>query len=428
MTVAAGASLLVVGVVAIGSRNDDPEQATGSVATTISSVVDDAKPTDPTDFTPVVVGNGGQTQQGPDAADQPAEGDDVGASSMEATSKPAVTATADALTVDVTPSRDPWQRPFTSTSIWNMPIGADAEYVPANLPYTERQLIEHSFLLRTTTADPVQPILRTTSWRNRCDNPGETGRSLHLPDGWTPLSVEGTKTPNNPGVFLQPDGRTLVNVSAMERCDPTGPLFAQWPQSKMHVTDLYGDGRYGAHGGSNLSELGGAIRPGELTGDEPIRHALDLLIWSEHLFWGGATESSFRWPASRSDAYAGPDRYRGDNPELVMGSLLAIPPDMTAEDLGIETAVGRKLFDALQDHGAYVTDDSAWDATYLGVDSEAIGTFEWNDDTVDDMADMVMALHVVANSGPDSIGGGGEPRVDLLPPLDAPDVAFDPSE
>ncbi len=336
-------------------------------------------------------------------------------------SEDSATASALAERLSVLTSRDPWLRPFSSDSIWNTPIGSEAVYVHAELPHTDRHALEHSTLMRTDPSDPERAVLRTGSWRDRCSGTEDSGRTLHLPDGWAPPMVTDSATPNNPGVFLLPDGRTMYNLGAMGRCSGSGPLYAQWPGDEAAaVTDLYGDGRLGAHGGSNLNQLGGAIRPDELTGDQPIRHALDLLVWSEHLAWGGSKSNSYRWPATTSDSYAAADTYRGDVPDLQMGSLLALPPDVTADQLGIETAVGRRLFQALQDYGAYVTDDSAWDATYLGVDSAAIGTFPWGDAERADMARMVTALHVVANNGPDSVGGGGQPRVPLLPELTEP--------
>lgn len=327
----------------------------------------------------------------------------------------------DQTSVDAAPKRDPWLRPFTSTSIWNMPIGSEADYSPANFDYTDAHALETTYLLKTTTSDPKRELIRIGSWRDRCSGTKSLGTTIRLPDGWRPKPVTSRATPNNSGVFLQPDGRTLINVSAMGRCSDTGPLYGHRPGQSAHITDLYGDGRAGAHGASTLSQIGGAIRPGELTGEEPIAHALDILVWAEHLYWGGSEESSYRWPATSSDSYAGPDRYRGINPELRMGSLLAIPPGVSPESLGVSTGVGRKLFDALQNYGAYVTDDSAWDATYIGVDAEAIDTFPWGDAEREDMAQMVMALNVVANNGPSSIGGGGAPRQPLLPELVPPD-------
>jgi hypothetical protein len=319
-------------------------------------------------------------------------------------------------------TRDPWERPFSSTSIWNTPIGSDAEYVPANLGDVPLHELEHVYILRTSTADPARPLIRTGGWRNRCSGTEYSGRSIHLPDGWMPRPVKDTSTPNNPGVFVQPDGRTVVEVNGMGRCDPTGPLYGQYrADHNGHVIDIYGDGVLGNRGASAMSQFGGPIRHGELTSNEPIRHALDLLIWSEHLYWGGSKQNSYRWPASDSDSYAGPDRYRGTIPDLQMGSLLALPPSLTPDSLGLTTDVGRKLFAALQDYGSYVTEDAAWNATYLAVESTAIGTFPWGDAERADMARMVQHLHVVTNNTPTSIGGGGTPRQPLLPDIHPPD-------
>jgi hypothetical protein len=109
-----------------------------------------------------------------------------------------------------------------------------------------------------------------------------------------------------------------------------------------------------------------------------------------------------------------------------MGSLLALPPWLSPARLGVSTDVGQRLFAAFQDYGAYVTDDSAWDATYIGVQSEAIGTFPWGAAEQADMARMIQALHVVANNGPTSIGGGGVPRAPVHRPLTPPDGPWCP--
>lgn len=319
------------------------------------------------------------------------------------------------------PLRDPWLRPFDSTSIWNMPVGSSARYVPANLPSTANHLLETTYLMQTQFSDPLRTVMSVGSWTDRCSGTNFQDSYVRIPNGWRPKPVTPNSTPNNPGVFLQPDGRTLVNLNVVSRCSDNGPLHAYRGSEGYHTTDLYGDGIKGGHGGSYLSQLGGAIRPGELNGAEPIRHALDLLVWAEHLYWDGSKSSSYRWPASTSDSYAGPDRYRGSDPDLRMGSLVAIPPDATPEGLGISTDVGRRLFAALQDYGAYITDDSAWDATYIGVDAEAVGTFPWGFAEQADMDRMVTSFGVVSNNSPTAVGGGGTPRRPLLPPLSGGD-------
>ncbi len=208
--------------------------------------------------------------------------------------------------------RDPWLRPFASDSIWNTPIGSKARYVDANFPVTKYHPLEERYFMRTDPSDPARQLIRTGSWRDRCSGTKRSDVTIDLPNGWMPRQVGPTgPTPNNPGVFLQADGRTLYNMGAMGRCSATGPLFAQWPGPDKFKTDLYGDGRFGGHGASKLSHLGGAIRPGELSGSEPINHVLDLLVWTKHLNWSGNKLSSYRWPASDSDAYAGPARLCG---------------------------------------------------------------------------------------------------------------------
>ncbi len=324
---------------------------------------------------------------------------------------------------------DVWLRPFESTSIWNMPIGSGAQYAPAGLPFTERNSLTKVYLLALDADDPEVDLIDPGTWRDRCSGTEPSGYTLNLPDGYIvePPSrgVNGAwDTPNNGFAFLLPDGRTIINGGQGARCAPDGPLFGH--TAGVTETDLYGDGRGGGHGASHLSLLGGAIRPGELAGTEPIQHVLDLAIYSKYLYSDDkqTKESTFRWPATSSDRYAldldETDRYVGDDPELRMGSLLALPPDMNPLDLDVRTPVGQKLFAALRDYGAYITDDSAWEANLLHVDEQAIDEVQWGEVERREFGRMVAALHTITNNGPDSIGGGGEPRRPLLPPLPEP--------
>ena len=109
-----------------------------------------------------------------------------------------------------------------------------------------------------------------------------------------------------------------------------------------------------------------------------------------------------------------------------MGSLLAIPPSVSEDSLGLETVPGKKLFHALQDYGGYIVDDTAWDAHAIavekGVEEEFRGTYGYDfGDTsepfYEDANKLFQALYVVNNNGPNSIGGGGKPRQPLAPPI-----------
>jgi hypothetical protein len=102
-----------------------------------------------------------------------------------------------------------------------------------------------------------------------------------------------------------------------------------------------------------------------------------------------------------------------------MGSLLALPPHLVPPNLAVETEVGLKIFAALQDYGAYVSDDSAWDAADVcvehGVPEEVSDRYGYaltgkEGPFVNEMKRMVGALMVVDNNSAGTIGGGGQPR------------------
>jgi hypothetical protein len=108
-----------------------------------------------------------------------------------------------------------------------------------------------------------------------------------------------------------------------------------------------------------------------------------------------------------------------------MGSLLAIPPNVTAESLGLTSKAGKKIFKALQNYGAYVVDDSGWDYNYLCLERSAEQEYEQvtgnqvhGDAALQaDFAKIIAAVKVVDNNGSDSIGGGGTPRQPLAAPI-----------
>jgi hypothetical protein len=212
-----------------------------------------------------------------------------------------------------------------------------------------------------------------------------------------------------------------VNFNVTARCVPGGPLYGSW----FGESDIYGDGIRGGHGGSAMSSIGGSIRKGELLNNQPIRHALKIDLWGEWLHYNPSSPTpGFRWPAALADSGA-PNQYKGSNPALVMGSLLAIPPNVTEQSLGLTTKTGKKIFKAMQDYGAYVVDDSGWDYNYLCIEQSAQVEYETttgrsiDKDTAfqADFAKIIGAVKVVNNNGWETIGGGGTPRQPLAPPI-----------
>lgn len=328
--------------------------------------------------------------------------------------------------------REAWLWPFASTSIFNMPIGSNASYVSANLTSSNstHHGIDHEGHYRLSSSDPVRQVYPPLSWITRW--PGDATWpyrfgphwSMPVPDSLIIADVVGGYTPNEACSFLMPDGRELRQLEPACRVVAAADIVG-WP---IEPIDIYGNDNRGTHWGSALSALGGSIRLGELTGTAPLRHAIKWNLWGRHLFYNPSTNSGFRWPATTQDSYAAGGGYQGTLPALTMGSLLALRPDVTAASLGVTTSVGAKLVDAVRDYGAYIVDDSGWDAYDLccekGVEAEvqAIGLQLGGSSgaLVADLRRIVAALAVVDNNTESNVGGGGTRRRPLAPPLADP--------
>lgn len=337
-------------------------------------------------------------------------------------------------------TRDPFLWPFADTSIWNMPIGKGAHYHPVELRQSAHAGVDIQHILRMSEEYPERPVYVSPTWGpGRCGSTTPLGFSLRVPDDWLVPDAgksEWGMTPNSNFAFLLPDGETVFEGSQVSRCEPGGPVhlpeWMKWPvnQKKQPVR---GDGLGGGgQGASGMSALGGTLRLGELTGRLPLRHAIKINPYGAVDLYYGPDRPGFRWPAVAADHYAaGPNGYKGKDRELVMGSLLAIPPSVDSAALGLTTAPSRLLFRVLRDYGAYFTEDAAWDTWDLiverGAEKEFEEAFGFSMDSPTWKAEvnkLISALAVVANNGPDSIGGGGEPRVAKAPPFTASTVGL----
>lgn len=243
----------------------------------------------------------------------------------------------------------------------------------------------------------VSQVRLPHAWTSACDCDG-AARS----DASNCRSKPNHKN-NNAMAILLPDNETLLQLQPAYRCGFGTPLFGRWgngtdgaPQRFPNVTsilkeglcvppichvhpdacrlcrlcrlrspDRYAPRRYGAHGGSGLSSIGGSIRLGELlphTG--PIAHALKIEI---NNFWyygrsrlnpvtdfnGGRTQ--YVWPATGSNSGCCNGRYNGSLPHVAPGALLALTA-ADAERVNTSTAVGAKIKRAMRDYGAYLVD------------------------------------------------------------------------
>jgi len=329
-------------------------------------------------------------------------------------------------------TRDPWLWPFSADSIWNTPIGSGAVYKPANLGAARHVGCDIQILVRTSNEYPEREVYDSPTWGpGRATGTQKLGFTLRVPDDWTvPDAGKGNPyglTPNFNFAFLMPDGMNILTGCKVCRPTPGSPIYMpKWMAIKgnRRVVSLTSDGMQGGgQGASGMSSLGGTIRLGELASDRPIRHVIKINPWAAKYCYYSEEVPGWRWPARRADSYAA-GKYRGPDPALVMGTLLALKPEATPRQLGIRTAPGLKLFFTLQNYGAYFTEDAAWDTWDLIVERDAEKEFErahgfsmksarWRDE----VNGLMQALYIVDNNAPGRIGGGGRPRQPLAPPL-----------
>lgn len=351
------------------------------------------------------------------------------------------TSSSDAGTTTAPGTRNPRQQPFASTSIWNMPIGSGAVYVPAGLKatpggntYAPMPQVDDERLVLHPEAPLTAVSYSSAGWNtgaDRCSPTGGTLFSAPIPTSY----VVGNSQQNNSAAFLLADGRTIVQSQPLARCSAGGPATSL---VSFPPVDLYGDGRIGAHGGSGLSAIGGSLRLGELRpGVAAPRHALKINVYAaEALFKCTVKADCFRWPAGNADGYA-VGHYgttsNNQNTAMKMGALLAIPASQDIGALGLETEPGRQLAWTLQNYGTYIVDDTWGAAVAINAENGPDGSFrtqfkaDWNLDLEQrvnsntpwsrDMQRLVTALWVVDNNTSTSIGGGGTPRQPLAPAI-----------
>lgn len=344
--------------------------------------------------------------------------------------------------------RDPLLWPFSRDSIWNLPIGASAVYVPANIQQaTQRGMTtDPDVIILTPNATMTAVYYNPDGWSggSRCTPQGNVLFNAPIPgnfvvQGAGPSNPDGT-TPNYATAILMPDGHTLTQGQPFARCTADGPATMWWSVSN----DLYGTGVDGGHGGSGLSSIGGTIRLGELVPGGVIRHVMKVNLYGLGNYHYDGTTHGYRWPAIQADGCAA-SCYGGTTPALRMGSLLAIPASVNINSLGLETEPAKILARAFQDYGAYTVDDTGWSVYAIETEFGPQGRVEDQFNTAwgfpinaatktvpwaRDMDRLFGALNVVDNwdqaawqvvsaSNGSQGAGGGAPRVAWAPEFGA---------
>lgn len=336
-------------------------------------------------------------------------------------------------------TRDPLLQPFSEKSIWNMPIGSKAVYTHAHLePATEAGLtIDEDYIVLCPDESLIGIYENKAGWdreKDRCRKEGRLLFSAPIPESFiVSRDTWDGDTPNAGLAVLMPDGRTIKQTQPFAKCGTTEATS----QYVFSDTDIYGDGLYGAHGGSGLSAIGGTLRIHELTPTSgPIKHALKINVFGRKNIYYDNVTKGYRWPARAADAYAADHYYKDRTFEIVaacrMGALLAIPANQMISDLKLETEPAKILAQALQDYGAYLVDDTGWNVYAFVTEWSPKGRFtdefrrnwgfSFSEQSLDipwarDIARLFASLYIVDSNTVTTIGGGGEPRVPLAEPL-----------
>jgi hypothetical protein len=330
-------------------------------------------------------------------------------------------------------SREVRSWPFSSASIWNTPIGSNAEYVASGLqpdPYWGS--FSQEIVVVLTPEAPLTDVYENLKdWSDpsagaRCPAEGKLITRLPMPSDWTYPHEQGL--PDGVAAILLPDKRTLYQTQPFHRCTASSYATSHYEYDKV---DIYGDGRLGAHGGSGLSSLGGTIRLGELVPGGAIRHAMKVSVNNKlYLAYNNDGSGGYRWPARKSDGGASTN-YQGKFPALEMGALLALKPEFDV--LQLQTEPARIIATAFKNYGAYVVDETTGQMVILNLERGPAGRVadefksNWGYEFKQaksapngnafgaDLAKLWPALQVVNNNGEKNIGGGGTPRVDRAP-------------
>jgi hypothetical protein len=390
-------------------------------------------------------------------------------------------------------SRDVFQWPFAQDSIWNMPIGTAAQYhdpqfqthnatdpLATGNQYLSRNgyRIEHEIICLQPNAPLTQVWWNAGSFNQTADrctimnDPGNGNQprlldTIPIPADWAfhegtnagEVKINGCfcgiRPPDSNG-----DTKELVGLFAFARCTPGGHATARhvsssttgtWPRAwRLTGSDIYGEGRFGEHGGTHLSVLGGALRLGELRpGTGRVRHALKIIVPQRIQWHAPDGVGNWVWPAFNGDNNSG---NQGTDPHVVQGALYALPPSLDLNALGLETDPARQIAWTLQNYGAYNVDSTPAQTCAFGVEVGPAGDFRdqfradwgfpmerhvytnqnivrlrqdysgWDDGAntgpwIRDLDRIFTNLHVITNNGPNSTGGGGTPRQPLAPPF-----------
>jgi len=149
-----------------------------------------------------------------------------------------------------------------------MPIDSNAKYVHAHLlkAMAAGMTIDEDSLVLSPNAPSRYIAQNFAGWnksKNRCAVEGKVLFSASIPQSFNvDPETWDVATPNAGLAVLMPDGRTIKQTQPFAHCSSGKSATSQYIFDDL---DIYGEGLYGARGGSGLSAIGGTLRFRDLT-------------------------------------------------------------------------------------------------------------------------------------------------------------------
>ena len=316
-----------------------------------------------------------------------------------------------------------FQRPFSPTSFARRPIGKGAQYAAAGVDASNCNSDIFDFVQESANNPEWKLYDNRWNWDNRMTG-SDTGIRLRLPANFKVYTQASNPGANAGVVVFNQDGSRIRELSptAANSGSKIKIIYSgvgDFPPAAQGL-DANGDAMNGGHGGSGIT-LALALRSGDLTRQGGVGHPLAINLWGAKFY---NRDCKPRWPANRVDSYA-QGNYKGTNSNLRPGSLLAIPPSITAQQAGVKTPKGVALFEALRLYGAYCTDDSAWDSADFACD--VVVSKDFDSIPLAEKRAMLKLLNVISNNeSGGTTSGGGDPLTGAAPPPVTPPVTPPP--
>ncbi len=279
---------------------------------------------------------------------------------------------------------DSFLHPYSSSSIWNRPVSANAEFVDVqNAIWGDTAQAPTSVypdlvgIYYVNQSQPLTNFRLTQGWNypERSNPKGETLFQRKLsPDAGTDLRYPNNGNANY--VIIDP-ATGLADEGTGSWRDSGSDFLTFYDGNNLHNLDVInGDGLLGSRG-SRLPSLGGAIRLGELgtlqKEGSGINHAMAVMLSSRRY----SKDVHYIWPAHTGDGFASNPiyGYLGDNPYYTIGTLLTIPYNIDIDSINWRTPQGVSVAKAAQEYGLYIVDsgtgESGGNTIAIGIERQA---------------------------------------------------------